>query len=173
MPTKRQIALMNQQLAMMTTSLNQEQQAILAGFQCLPLTHAERAVNYQKAAESENAKRNSDHSLEIVALRADFTTEMNQALTDLRQEMNKSITVKFDKLSETFKNDMISLDLQLTQKIEEQDRDVLIQIENDILALKLAKKPFPWDEVLILCVILIAVGVMSIYSAPERKMVGY
>ena len=125
-------------------ALSGEQEAILNGFRNLPAHSGVLSANYQKAAEVENARKRAVH---------------DEELANLHREMNSSITVKIDSLT----NEINSL-----KKTDDDTRHVLIRMEEDILALKTPKKQFPWGELLIT---LIAMGVMYMCKTSKQLMI--
>jgi hypothetical protein len=155
MQTRRHLAMMN--------ALSGEQESILNAFRNLPVHAGVLSGNYQKAAEVENARKKTVHDEELGNLRAEFAGNLERFSANLRQEMNKTITVKIDNLT----NEINSL-----KKTNDETRHVLIRIEEDILVLKTPKKPFPWGELLAVVIMILSVGVMYLYNPSQKLMIG-
>jgi hypothetical protein len=152
MQTRRHLAMMN--------ALSGEQESILNAFRNLPVHAGVLSGNYQKAAEVENARKKTIHDEELGNLRAEFAGNLERFSANLRQEMNKTITVKIDNLT---------AEINSLKKTDDETRHVLIRIEGDLLVLK---KPFPWGELLAVVIMILSVGVMYLYNPSQKLMIG-
>jgi hypothetical protein len=152
MQTRRHLAMMN--------ALSGEQESILNAFRNLPVHAGVLSGNYQKAAEVENARKKTVHDEELGNLRAEFAGNLERFSANLRQEMNKTITVKIDNLT---------AEINSLKKTDDETRHVLIRIEGDLLVLK---KPFPWGELLAVVIMILSVGVMYLYNPSQKLMIG-
>lgn len=155
MQTRRQLALLN--------ALSGEQEAILNALRNLPVHAGALSAQYQKAAEVENGLKRTRHDEELAALRAEFAGNMERFAANLRQEMTRTITAKFDSLA----NDINSL-----RHAHDEVQHSIVEIEDDLLVLKKPKKPFPWGELLAMLVVFVAARFMYFYKIPQRLMIG-
>lgn len=135
------------QIAMMN-ALNGEQEAILNAFRNLPVHSGVLTANYQKAAEVENGQKRERRAADLDSIRTEIAVRINNLYSDMNH-MKKDLIIK----------------------IEDHNRDTVLQLEKDVRDLK-TQNPFLWSEFLTLVVLIIALWAMTLYKPPQMLMIG-